>query len=366
MLRSEAPTEIEQPKRRGRPPRAALAAGLAALVGVGVAAVAFTTTRDDPASSSSKATPTATATETPSKLAAPTVETLARVARRPNSIAVGNGLVFATSYYSGRVTLLDERTGKRRRPSPSIGVGGRDSAPGLGAVWVALSRQNALVKLDPATGKQLARIALPNRPQTISAGHGAVWVGMSTKEGSSTQTPAVPDSLAKIDPDSHAVTQTYPMAGGIRYLTATPQGVWIVNRGYSTVSRFDPRAGKLDKRVIIGAPKLGGIAHGAGAVWVVVPAQDTVVRIDDKSGKQVSIGVGRHPAGIAARGRQIWVTSFIDHTLTRIDPKTSRPAGKPIPVPLNPYALAVTDDSVWLTAVGRNEIARFRYRAAAG
>ena len=131
--------------------------------------------------------------------------------------------------------------------------------------------------------------------------------------------------------------------------------MWIVNRGYSTVSRFDPRAGKLDKRVIIGAPKLGSIAHGAGAIWVVVPAQDTVVRIDDKTGKQVSIGVGRRPTGIAARGEaMIWVTSFIDHTLpARIDPKTNRTVGKPVPVPLNPYALAVTADSVWLTAVGR-------------
>ena len=87
-----------------------------------------------------------------------------------------------------------------------------------------------------------------------------------------------------------------------------------------------------------------------------------MVRIDDRSGKKVSVGVGRHPTGIAARGRQIWVTSFIDHALTRIDPRTSRPAGKPVAVRLNPYKLAISNDSVWLTAVGRGEIARVRYR----
>ena len=31
---------------------------------------------------------------------------------------------------------------------------------------------------------------------------------------------------------------------------------------------------------------------------------------------------------------------------------------------MNPYAIAITRDSVWLTAIGRGEVARVRYRAA--
>ena len=90
----------------------------------------------------------------------------------------------------------------------------------------------------------------------------------------------------------------------------------------------------------------------AGDVWVALPEEDTVSRVDDKTGSNVSIRVGRHPTEIAVRGRQSWVTSLIDHTLTRIDPKTRRTGGDPVPVALNPYARAVTDDSVWLTAAG--------------
>jgi streptogramin lyase len=259
--------------------------------------------------------------------------------------------------------LIDEQTGKRRGRRPWVGVGGRDVAVGLGAAWVAVSRQNALMKLDPSTGRQLARIALPNRPQTIAIGHGAVWVGMSTLEGTSSLTPRIPDSLARVDPKTNAVTRTYPMAAGIRAVVASPRGIWIVNRHLPTVSRFDPAAGKLDRRVILSDAPLGGAAYGSGALWVALP-QDTVVRIGDKIGGKVSIGVGRHPTGVAARGKQIWVTSFIDHTLTQIDPDTSRTVGKPVPVPLNPYRLTLTNDSIWLTAVGRGEVARVRYRAA--
>jgi DNA-binding beta-propeller fold protein YncE len=78
----------------------------------------------------------------------------------------------------------------------------------------------------------------------------------------------------------------------------------------------------------------------------------------------VVIGVGRRPTGIAARGSQVWVTSLIDHTVSRIDPAASSLAGQPVRVPLNPYALTLTADSVWLTALGRGEVAQVRYRAA--
>ena len=362
VLRSEALTQVEQPPhRQGRSRRAVLAAGLGAVVAAGVAAFALTTGGGEGgAETDPTATPPASATATASP-AKPTAETVARVGGRPNSIVVGKGRVFVTTFYDEHVTMLDERTGKRRARRPVVGVGGRDTALGFGALWVATSRGTAIAKFDPATGKQLARIPMADRPQTLAIGRAAVWVGMSALDGSSTLTPGTPDSLAAIDPKTNEVTHTYPMPGGVRSLVATPRALWIVNRGYPTVSRFDPASGKLTKRVALSANALGGATYADGDVWVVLPLEDTVVRIDDKTGKKVSIGVGRHPTGIAAHGKQVWVTSFIDHTLWRIDPRKSRPVGKPIDVPLNPYALAVTDDSVWLTAVGRGEIARVRF-----
>ena len=109
----------------------------------------------------------------------------------------------------------------------------------------------------------------------------------------------------------------------------------------------------------VGQAALGAAAYGAGAVWVDEPrgrCRDAHRRQDRRQGLS---RVGR-PTGIAARGRQISVTSFTDHTITRIDPKTSRPAGRPMTRRLNPYALAVTDDAIWVTAVGNGEVARAR------
>jgi streptogramin lyase len=238
-----------------------------------------------------------------------------------------------------------------------VGVGGRDVAIGLGAAWVAVSREKALFKLDQATGRRLARVALPDSPQTVAVGWHAVWAGLGTLE------PDVPDTLVKIDPRTLRVVATYPMPEGVRGLVPTPSGLWIVHRLAPAVSRFDPGTGKITRRVGVGENPPGAAAYGAGAVWVTIPLEDTVTRVDVKSGTKVSNGVDRRPTGIAARGSQIWVTSYIDHTLRRLEPKTGRPTGPLIPVALNPYALTLTADSIWLTAVGAGEIVRVRYRA---
>ena len=293
-----------------------------------------------------------TSTATPT--AVPTVEVVDRVGKRPNSIAVSEGTVFVTNYRNKRLTLLDEQTGKERRKGPNVGIGSRDVATGLGAAWVAVSRQKALFKLDPSTGRRLGRVALPTSPQGVAAGKDAVWVGLSTLEEDT------PDTLARIDPRSLEVTDTYPMIEGIRTLVASPTDIWVVHRNNPAVSRFDPVARQVTRRVAVGETEAGAAAYGAGAVWVTSPQEDTVARIDGKTGSKVSSGVGRRPTGIAARGRQIWVTSLIDHTVQRLDPKTGRPVGEPVEAPLNPYALTLTSDTLWLTAVGRGQIARLR------
>ncbi|HYI19000.1 MAG TPA: protein kinase [Solirubrobacteraceae bacterium] len=341
-------SEAQASEPRRRPPRGAVVAGLAVLAAAVVGAVALATGDDDPDR-------TAAATPTPTPVATPTVDRPVHVGRRPNSVAVGSGTVFVTNYHQKRLRLIDERTGRLRPQRPTVGIGGRDVAVGLGAAWVAVAREKALFKLDAATGRKRARIELPLSPQTVTVGRDAVWVGLSTKE------PEVPDILARIDPRTERVGETYTMGRGIRALVATPTGVWVVHRHVPTVSRFDPRAEQVTRRVSVGESRLGEAAYAAGSVWVTSPLEDTVSRINDKTGGIVTSGVGRRPGAVAARGSEIWVTSFIDHTVRRVDPETTRPVGVPVEVPLNPYALALSPGNLWLTAYGRGEVARVRY-----
>jgi hypothetical protein len=350
---SEAPTQVERPAR-ALPPRVGFAAGFAALAAAVVVVVMLAKGGDGRDSGGSDSSKSGTQTPVPTPAVVATVE----VGRRPNGIAVGDGTVFVTDRRNTRVTLIDEKRAKRRGPRPTVGAGGVDVATGSGAVWVVVNKEHALFKLDPTSGRQLARVALPMAPQTVAVGPTAVWVGMfrDTRE--------VPDVLARINPRTDRVTGTFPMAEGITSLAATPTAVWVVHRSAPAVSRFDLTTRKLTRRVPFGNSRLGDAAYAAGAVWVTSPLEDTVSRIDDKTSRKVSTGVGRRPTGIAARGEEVWVTSYIDHTITRLDPKTGRRVGRPVDVPLNPYVLTVTRDSVWLAAVGSGVVAQVRYTAA--
>jgi streptogramin lyase len=288
----------------------------------------------------------------------PAVAETLKVGGRPNGVAVGKGLVFVTDYGKRRLRLIDERTARPRPSAPRVGVGAVDVVAGLGAAWVAGFRQRALYKFDLRTGRQLARFPLPRAPKSVGVGPKGVWVGMLT------EVPGTPDTLARIDPRTGKVLGTYPVPEGAGPLVVTPTAVWVVHRLSAAVSRFNPATGRFDKHVRFGDNRLGKAAFGAGSVWVTSPLEDTVVRIDAKTGAKVSSGVGRRPTGIVAQGHAVWVTSYIDHTLTRIDARTSRPAGKPVPAPLNPYSLAMSGDSLWVTAVGHGEVARVDHAAA--
>ncbi len=94
----------------------------------------------------------------------------------------------------------------------------------------------------------------------------------------------------------------------------------------------------------------GGVAVGAGAVWVANTDDDTISRIDPDSGRRVSrpIPVGEDPGAIATGAGAVWVANLGDGTVTRLDPRSARPAGAPVPVGGAPTDLAVGSGRVWV------------------
>lgn len=65
-----------------------------------------------------------------------------------------------------------------------------------------------------------------------------------------------------------------------------------------------------------------GIGFGEGYVWVTNSGDDTVMRLDPRSGEVVGepISVPGQPVGVTADEGAVWVTSNDANTVTRIDP----------------------------------------------
>jgi streptogramin lyase len=155
--------------------------------------------------------------------------------RNPTQVALGAGSAWVGNSGDGTLSQVDVATNRLVR---TIAVGStsvlraRGCAPGTvhsapdgsysvrncdlpsavvfaqGSLWVTRDDQQALLRLDPATGRTLATIALGVRPFLMAAGMGSMWV-----------TDYEHSALVRVDLATNAVAHTF------RDLTGGPSGV---------------------------------------------------------------------------------------------------------------------------------------------
>jgi YVTN family beta-propeller protein len=107
------------------------------------------------------------------------------VGRAPTAIAVGADSLWVTNFDDDTVfRIVAGRDQARTFDVFPVGDGPVDVAVGEGGVWIASSRDRVVTRLDPDTGKVVARIEIGNEPRRIAAGGGAVWVSVRAPETS--------------------------------------------------------------------------------------------------------------------------------------------------------------------------------------
>lgn len=290
----------------------------------------------------------------------------------------GNDLVVAP--FTGQLTDVDERP---------IAV-----AAGEGGVWTTSMAGGVLTKIDPQTGKVVGKPTVTDdAPYAVDAAFGKVWVAAFQN-----------DKLIQVDPETQKVIKTTKVANRPFGLTHGFGSMWVTSIRNETVSRIDYDTGEE-----IGDPiKIDGppykIANGFGYIWVTNIRDGEVVKIDPKFnrvvGKPIKIGARKcseipvpnplkpaplvdcgAPSAIVAAGKYLWVANLRGKALKkgegtptqikqnipngevwRIDPKTGKAVGDPIPVPIRPQAIAGDDTNVWVVSLGANAITRIDTR----
>lgn len=162
------------------------------------------------------------------------------VGREPTGLATAGGAVWVALPARQGLGRIDP-AGNRVRfvPVPDCCAGALAAGEdGLWAIW-----DGTLVRLDPATGRALARVTLPPTeavyPYQLAVAGGAVWVASaSTRVGT-------PKLLWRVDPGSLRVTgqlrlgttpaRLLPIA-----LTAGDGALWVADGGAGAVLRLDP------------------------------------------------------------------------------------------------------------------------------
>jgi hypothetical protein len=235
-------------------------------------------------------------------------------------LAVGGGRVWFVG--PPGVRALDARSG-RTLSTPML----RGAAYPLsvtiagGAAWVA-SVENGYVwgtlsRIDARTGQvRVVWRKEGSSVQYVAAGAGGVWALIGSRRGARIALFALSGRLARV----------WRIAAAGR-LAADQHGCWVATGKW--LLQINP-AGPV--RRVVRAP-LGDVTTGDGAVWL--PRETSVLRIDERTGRQRTLRTGRLRLGgfqhdLAAGNGALWALQSQTRsrsTLLRLDARSGRITG---------------------------------------
>jgi ABC-type transport system substrate-binding protein/class 3 adenylate cyclase len=114
------------------------------------------------------------------------------------------------------------------------------------------------------------------------------------------------------------------------------------------LAMVDLESGELEASVPLGS-RPGGVATGAGSVWVTLPDRGAVVQIDVETMSIIdTVPVGADPVDVAIGADSVWVANGGSSTVSRISPARNNEVVDTIEVPGAPTAIAASDRGVWV------------------
>ena len=99
--------------------------------------------------------------------------------------------------------------------------------------------------------------------------------------------------------------------------------MWVSSASTGQLLLVDARTNSVTQSVPIGnGPQ--GVAVGGGAVWVANTPDGTVSRFDPRTGRISKVAVGESPTGVAVGAGQVWVVNQLDRTVSEVNPQALR------------------------------------------
>jgi YVTN family beta-propeller protein len=170
-------------------------------------------------------------------------------------------------------------------------------------------------------------------------------------------------TVSRVDLSTHKVIRKFVIGSlGRLNIAADRRGVWFAAPGSDYAAHIDARAKDASYvsiadygrarggRVLPGIEdNPGGVAAGAGAVWITLWSVNKLLRIDPTTNVvATAITVGENPAAVAVGKGAVWVANAGSGTVSRIDPASNRVV-KTVKVGNRPAGIAVTSGAVWVT-----------------
>ena len=163
------------------------------------------------------------------------------------------------------VVRLDPKTGAERARIPTPGGGCEMLAAGFGAIWACTP--DGVIRIDPATNAVVATVAFktPQAAGRLAIADDAIW----TTSGDIAAT-----DLVRIDPKTNSVTGTYALGHAVQQITFGLGYVWATATRDGLLLRIDPASGEVTTAASDLVDPLP-VAVGAARVWVGLQGRPT-------------------------------------------------------------------------------------------
>jgi YVTN family beta-propeller protein len=153
--------------------------------------------------------------------------------------------------------------------------------------------------------------------------------GASPSEPPSPSASLAPTEFASPVERTATVLTTIPLEGLAQgtQMALDTDAVWL-RLIDGNVARVDTATGAI-VTVPVGSGEFGSLAAGEGAIWVTTFDEDELSRIDPTTNTvQATISVGVNPEGIAVTPGAVWVSNHRGGSIWRIDPDTNTVVAK--------------------------------------
>ncbi|MEJ1962138.1 MAG: hypothetical protein WDO56_11590 [Gammaproteobacteria bacterium] len=154
------------------------------------------------------------------------------------------------------------------------------------------------------------------------------------------------------------VTATIAIAKRTDWIKLTPSSVWVGSKAPFAVSEIDPKTNRVVTVELPGDP-CGGLGADADNLWVpLCGATPKLAKVDLKTrtlSAVFDVGPGRPEGGIAVGAGSVWLMIDTQGTLARIDPATGSITGK-VQLPPGSYNPLFSEGRLWVTRADGAEL----------
>ncbi len=272
------------------------------------------------------------------------------IGKSPGRLTVAGGFVWVPLGGESAIARVDPVTLDVKR------IGGFAEFPAsvsadpdgdVAGIWVADSGANAVVRVDPDSGKLGKPIGVGVEPNDIAVGEGFVWTADCDCEAPDDG----PFFVSRIDPETGTVRRI-DVAGRPLGVGTGNSFAWVASAVEGTVQMIEPRSGEVVGHPIRVGDTPSDIVVDSSGVWVALNGDGEVARIDPITRKvDARLRAGPEPYTLAAGGGFLWVIDERDGLLRRISLRTAKLVGVPLKVGRLGKGVAFGEGRAWATAV---------------